>query len=99
MNLISNALKFISNGGNINIICNLVQKEEDSNHTDLVEFQDLIRNSKNGMIEIEIKDTGIGIKPEDQTKLFKLFGFLDTTKELNTKGIGLGLHICKLIAH
>ena len=50
------------------------------------------------MIEIEIKDTGIGIKPEDQTKLFKLFGFLDTTKELNTKGIGLGLHICKLIA-
>ena len=51
------------------------------------------------MIEIEIKDTGIGIKPEDQTKLFKLFGFLDTTKELNTKGIGLGLHICKLIAH
>jgi C4-dicarboxylate-specific signal transduction histidine kinase len=30
-------------------------------------------------------------------KLFKLFGFLDTTKELNTKGIGLGLHISKII--
>ena len=30
-------------------------------------------------------------------KLFKLFGFLDTTKELNTKGIGLGLHISKMI--
>ena len=30
-------------------------------------------------------------------KLFKLFGFLDTTKELNTKGIGLGLHISKKI--
>jgi hypothetical protein len=30
-------------------------------------------------------------------KLFKLFGFLDTTKELNTKGIGLGLHISKQI--
>jgi hypothetical protein len=28
-------------------------------------------------------------------KLFKLFGFIDTTKELNTKGIGLGLHISK----
>ena len=26
-----------------------------------------------------------------------MFGFLDTTKEINTKGIGLGLHICKLI--
>ena len=30
-------------------------------------------------------------------KLFNLFGFLDTTKELNTKGIGLGLHISKKI--
>jgi signal transduction histidine kinase len=28
-------------------------------------------------------------------KLFKLFGFLDSTKEMNTKGIGLGLFICK----
>jgi len=31
------------------------------------------------------------------SKLFKLFGFLDTAKELNTKGIGLGLHISKNI--
>jgi len=29
--------------------------------------------------------------------LFKLFGFLDSTKELNTRGIGLGLHIAKQI--
>ena len=45
------------------------------------------------MLEIQVIDTGIGIKQEDMCKLFKLFGFLDTTKELNTKGIGLGLHI------
>ena len=44
-----------------------------------------------------MSDTGPGIKAEDQKKLFKMFGFLDTTKEINTKGIGLGLHICKLI--
>ena len=42
-------------------------------------------------------DNGIGIRQEDMGKLFKLFGFLDTTKELNTKGIGLGLHISKMI--
>ena len=29
--------------------------------------------------------------------MFKLFGFLETTKELNTKGIGLGLYISKEI--
>ena len=48
-------------------------------------------------LQISIEDTGIGIDKEDQKKLFKLFGFLDVTKELNTNGIGLGLHICKMI--
>ena len=51
------------------------------------------------MIEIEVKDSGIGIKKNDQKNLFKLFGFLDSTKELNTQGIGLGLHISKLIVN
>ena len=44
-----------------------------------------------------VRDTGIGIKEQDLPKLFKLFGFLDATKEINTKGIGLGLHISKKI--
>jgi signal transduction histidine kinase len=46
---------------------------------------------------ISVQDSGIGIKKEDHNKLFKLFVYLDITKELNTKGIGLGLHICKEI--
>ena len=49
------------------------------------------------MIEIIVRDTGVGIKEENLQKLFKLFGFLEQTKELNTNGIGLGLHICKMI--
>jgi signal transduction histidine kinase len=52
-----------------------------------------VEKANNGMIEFIVKDTGVGIKKEDQSKLFKLFGFLDTTKEMNTNGIGLGLHI------
>lgn len=42
-------------------------------------------------------DNGIGIKEEDKNKLFKLFGFLESTQEVNAKGIGLGLYICKKI--
>lgn len=49
------------------------------------------------MIQITVTDTGVGIKEKDKDKLFQLFGFLETTKELNTKGIGLGLHISKEI--
>lgn len=29
--------------------------------------------------------------------MFKLFGFLDTTKAINSRGIGLGLHISRKI--
>ena len=51
------------------------------------------------MVHITVKDTGVGIKQEDISKLFKLYGFLDATKEINAKGVGLGLYICKKIVH
>ena len=44
-----------------------------------------------------IEDTGIGISEEDQSKLFKLFGKLVSTENVNSKGIGLGLYICQSI--
>lgn len=47
------------------------------------------------MLNVSVKDTGFGIKPEDQMKLFKLFGKLKTTEKVNKGGIGLGLYICK----
>ena len=50
------------------------------------------------MVQIKIEDSGIGIRKEDQDKLFKLFGFLDASKELNAKGVGLGLHISQRIS-
>ena len=34
---------------------------------------------------------------EDQSKLFKMFGKLESTSKINTNGIGLGLVICKQI--
>lgn len=44
-----------------------------------------------------VKDQGIGIKQEDKNKLFTLFGKLESTANMNTTGIGLGLNICKKI--
>jgi len=42
---------------------------------------------------ISVIDTGSGIKDEDKDRLFKLFGFVNDSRQLNTKGIGLGLVI------
>ena len=47
--------------------------------------------------EIQVIDSGCGIKRNDRKKLFKLFGFLKSTEDLNTRGIGLGLVISKKI--
>jgi len=46
---------------------------------------------------VQVKDTGVGIQRKDKPKLFKLFGFVQSTEDMNTKGIGLGLVISKKI--
>ena len=48
-------------------------------------------------MEVQVQDSGVGISEEDQEKLFKMFGFLNSTQQMNTQGIGLGLYICKQI--
>ena len=47
-----------------------------------------------GHIRFYVRDTGIGIAPEDRERIFERFVKLDTF----TQGTGLGLSICKSIA-
>ena len=44
-----------------------------------------------------VRDSGVGIKQEDITKLFRFFGKISSTKDINKGGMGLGLTISKLI--
>lgn len=46
-------------------------------------------------LNAEIKDTGVGIKKEDMSKLFYMFERLDMKKNRNIEGTGLGLVITK----
>jgi len=48
-------------------------------------------------VEVQVKDTGCGIKEEDFDKLFELYGFMSSSIDINTSGIGLGLTITKKI--
>jgi CheY-like chemotaxis protein/nitrogen-specific signal transduction histidine kinase len=51
--------------------------------------------TKDGSIQFDIADTGIGIKEDDLPKLFGEFIQLDITKNKNVMGTGLGLAITK----
>ena len=48
-------------------------------------------------VKIWVKDTGIGIKEEDKSKLFKMFAKLEDGSSLNHEGVGLGLMISNSI--
>ena len=75
----------------LNLVSNAVKFTENGTIRIVVErLENFVRAS--------VVDSGIGIKPEDQPKLFKMFGSIkDTAKKINTSGIGLGLVISKLI--
>ena len=47
---------------------------------------------KTAALKFSVKDTGCGMQKEDQKKIFQLFQKLDTTKNINRSGTGIGLH-------
>jgi len=53
---------------------------------------------KDEIVEISVKDSGIGIKEEDMDKLFKTFSRI-TTKGKLEEGTGLGLYLSKKITN
>ncbi|MDF2614569.1 MAG: hybrid sensory kinase [Clostridia bacterium] len=51
------------------------------------------------LLKIDVEDTGIGIKAEDGHKLFEEFRQVDTKRNRNIQGAGLGLAICKQLSN
>ena len=83
LNLQSNALKFTREGG----VTHVVEIVEEEMHSGTETY-----------LKISVRDSGIGIPWEDQDKLFKLFGFVQSTQQYNKNGIGLGLVISERIS-
>jgi len=48
-----------------------------------------------GMLQVSIKDQGVGISPEDQKKLFHIESLFSTYGTYDEKGSGLGLLLCR----
>ncbi|NLG34657.1 MAG: hypothetical protein GX548_04810 [Lentisphaerae bacterium] len=53
---------------------------------------------ENGTLRLTVSDTGIGIQPEDQERIFLPFRQIDTGLSRRHEGTGLGLAICRRLA-
>jgi signal transduction histidine kinase len=52
-----------------------------------------------GATRFAIADSGAGIRPDDQAKLFQAFSQLDSTSTRHAEGAGLGLYLCQNLAN
>ncbi|MGD1045962.1 MAG: hybrid sensor histidine kinase/response regulator [Bacteroidota bacterium] len=80
-NILSNALKFTSSNGTIQIVIGKMQESTNASEC----------------VWTAISNTGIGILPEELTTIFERYKQGIASEVVQAKGTGLGLAICKLI--
>lgn len=84
VNLVNNAVKFTEEGS-IHVAISLVEQTQQA-------------GSYRWILRFEVRDTGIGIKPEHRERMFKPFSQADSSTTRVYGGTGLGLAICKRLA-
>lgn len=80
INLLTNAFKYTPDGGTIEILLS----------------SDTPRGSSREYAEISIRDTGIGIKPQDIKRIFERF-YQSSAESRPNSGFGIGLHLVKML--
>ena len=82
-NLLSNAIKFTQEG---EVTLRLSVRPGESDQAG--------RDAHDGLLVIEVEDSGIGMSPEQQAILFQAFTQVDSTISRRFGGTGLGLALC-----
>lgn len=54
-------------------------------------------SEKEGMLQIDVKDQGVGIPKEKQEMIFERFGQVDSSFTRQAEGTGIGLYLVKLL--
>ncbi|MGD9067428.1 MAG: ATP-binding protein [Desulfobacterales bacterium] len=86
-NLLSNAVKFTPNGGSIHLAAKRLSNANFPQNND--------KASSKEYIQISIKDSGIGLKKENLTKIFQPFEQVENSSSRQFQGTGLGLSLAK----
>ncbi|MFC2104267.1 two-component regulator propeller domain-containing protein [Bacteroidota bacterium] len=79
------------------VLKNLVSNAIKFTEKGIIEFGYKIENTSKNEISFFVKDTGIGLTPEQQEKIFARFTKIETNKQKIYRGAGLGLTITKNI--
>jgi signal transduction histidine kinase len=92
-NLLSNAIKYSEAGTAVEVVAQPVTAV-----TSEIFRWGRRTKTEEAMVEITVRDFGLGIPPEDATLLFQRFVRLPRDLASNVIGNGLGLHLCRIFA-
>ena len=104
--LLSNALKFTNDGGEVllsarTVDCIVRSGRRCGDARDLKIFQECIETRNmigaelNKCVEVSVADTGIGLNAEDQKHIFEAFKQVDESLSRTHQGAGIGLSLAK----